>query len=64
MTTVMVKTPADYTQTDWSGGETNQLFLYPEDGDYKRENSLIASQSQLWPYDRQPLPYLMAITGS
>ncbi|MGO5967830.1 HutD/Ves family protein, partial [Streptococcus pyogenes] len=35
MTTVTIKTPADYTQTDWSGGETNQLFLYPEKGDYK-----------------------------
>lgn len=47
MTKVTIKTPSDYLQTDWSGGETNQLFLYPEDGDYKRENSLIVSQLQL-----------------
>lgn len=47
MTTVMVKTPADYTQTDWSGGETNQLFLYPEKETTKKERSPIVSQLQL-----------------
>ncbi|HER8268326.1 HutD/Ves family protein [Streptococcus pyogenes] len=36
MTKVTIKAPSDYLQTDWSGGETNQLFLYPEDGDYKK----------------------------
>lgn len=34
MTKVTIKTPSDYLQTDWSGGKTKQLFLYPENGDY------------------------------
>ncbi|EHI68982.1 HutD family protein [Streptococcus ictaluri] len=27
--------PSDYVQSDWSGGKTTQLYLYPEKGHYK-----------------------------
>ncbi|MGV3051105.1 HutD family protein [Streptococcus hyovaginalis] len=34
MTIVTIKTPSDYVLTDWSGGKTKQLYLYPENGNY------------------------------
>lgn len=40
MTIVTVRKPSDYILSDWSGGKTQQLYLYPETGDYgKRQFS-------------------------
>lgn len=40
MAIVTVRNPSDYVLSTWSGGETQQLYLYPETGDYgKREFS-------------------------
>lgn len=64
MTKVTIKAPSDYLQTDWSGGETNQLFLYPENGDYGERKFSYRLSTATVPYDRQPLPYLTSITGS
>lgn len=31
---IITKNSTDYRTTEWSGGKTTELFLYPEDGDY------------------------------
>lgn len=31
---------SDYTTTKWSGGDTTQLYIYPEDGNYIERNFL------------------------
>lgn len=31
---ITIKTSADYKTTEWSGGKTTELFIYPPDGDY------------------------------
>lgn len=28
----------EFTTTNWSGGKTTELFIYPEDSDYKQKN--------------------------
>ncbi|MEQ9810549.1 HutD family protein [Streptococcus jiangjianxini] len=37
MTIVTVRKPSDYILSDWSGGKTQQLYLYPETGDYGKK---------------------------
>ena len=32
---MIVRTEKDYKVSRWSGGDTTELYLYPEDGDYK-----------------------------
>ena len=35
---IIVRTEKDYKVSKWSGGDTTELYLYPEDGDYKSGN--------------------------
>ncbi|MEG1931668.1 MAG: HutD family protein, partial [Pygmaiobacter sp.] len=35
----------DYCTTDWSGGRTTQLYIYPEDGDYATRNFAVRISS-------------------
>lgn len=35
---MIVRTEKDYKISRWSGGDTTELYLYPEDGDYKSGN--------------------------
>ena len=35
---ITVRTAKDYKVSQWSGGSTTELYLYPEDGDYKTGN--------------------------
>ena len=32
---ITVRMEKDYKVSKWSGGSTTELYLYPEDGDYK-----------------------------
>ncbi|MBL4935043.1 HutD family protein [Clostridium sp. YIM B02515] len=36
---------ADFTTTKWSGGDTTQLYIYPEDGSYTERNFLFRLSS-------------------
>lgn len=36
---------SDYTTTKWSGGDTTQLYIYPEDGNYAERNFLFRLSS-------------------
>lgn len=36
---------ADFTTTKWSGGDTTQLYIYPEDGSYAERNFLFRLSS-------------------
>ena len=36
--TIIVRTEKDYKVSKWSGGDTTELYLYPEDGDYRSGN--------------------------
>lgn len=38
METVSIKKKGDFQTSLWSGGSTTQLYIYPEDGDYKQGN--------------------------
>lgn len=38
METVSIKKKDDFQTSLWSGGSTTQLYIYPEDGDYKQGN--------------------------
>ena len=35
---IIVRTEKDYKVSKWSGGDTTELYLYPEDGDYRSGN--------------------------
>lgn len=35
---IIVRTEKDYKVSKWSGGDTTELYLYPENGDYKTGN--------------------------
>ena len=35
---IIVRTEMDYKVSKWSGGDTTELYLYPENGDYKAGN--------------------------
>lgn len=35
---MIVRTEKDYKVSKWSGGDTTELYLYPEDGDYRSGN--------------------------
>lgn len=35
---IIVRTEKDYKVSKWSGGDTTELYLYPEDGDYRTGN--------------------------
>ena len=35
---IIVRTEKDYKVSKWSGGDTTELYLYPENGDYKAGN--------------------------
>ncbi|MBC8535356.1 HutD/Ves family protein [Feifania hominis] len=62
--------PADYRTTDWSGGSTTELFLYPPGADYAARNFLFRISSATVnesPSDFTLLPgferYLMILGG-
>ena len=35
---IIVRTEKDYKVSKWSGGDTTELYLYPENGDYRSGN--------------------------
>ena len=43
---IIVRTEKDYKVSKWSGGDTTELYLYPENGDYKAGNFSTAYQQR------------------
>ncbi len=35
----------DYLKSDWSGGTTTQMYIYPENADYRRQNFILRLSS-------------------
>ncbi len=67
---IIVRTEKDYKVSKWSGGDTTELYLYPEDGDYKSGNFQLRISSATVEADRSEftsLPgvdrYLMIFQG-
>lgn len=67
---MIVRTEKDYKVSRWSGGDTTELYLYPEDGDYKSGNFQLRISSATVEADRSEftsLPgverYLMIFQG-
>ena len=67
---MIVRTEKDYKVSKWSGGDTTELYLYPEDGDYKSGNFQLRISSATVEVDRSEftsLPgvdrYLMIFQG-
>lgn len=67
---IIVKNTEDYKVSRWSGGDTTELYLYPEDGDYKTGNFKLRISSATVDVDRSEftsLPgvnrYLMIFQG-
>ena len=67
---MIVRTEKDYKISRWSGGDTTELYLYPEDGDYKSGNFQLRISSATVDVDRSEftsLPgverYLMIFQG-
>lgn len=67
---MIVRTEKDYKVSRWSGGDTTELYLYPEDGDYKSGNFQLRISSATVDVDRSEftsLPgverYLMIFQG-
>lgn len=67
---MIVRTEKDYKVSKWSGGDTTELYLYPEDGDYKSGNFQLRISSATVEADRSEftsLPgvdrYLMIFQG-
>ena len=67
---MIVRTEKDYKVSRWSGGDTTELYLYPEDGDYKSGNFQLRISSATVETDRSEftsLPgverYLMIFQG-
>lgn len=42
---VEIRESSQYKTTDWSGGRTTELYIFPEDGDYARREFLIRISS-------------------
>ena len=49
---MIVRTEKDYKVSRWSGGDTTELYLYPEDGDYKSGNFQLRISSATVDVDR------------
>ena len=67
---MIVRTEKDYKVSRWSGGDTTEIYLYPEDGDYKSGNFQLRISSATVEADRSEftsLPgverYLMIFQG-
>ena len=67
---IIVRTEKDYKVSKWSGGDTTELYLYPENGDYKTGNFQLRISSATVEVDRSEftsLPgvdrYLMIFQG-
>lgn len=67
---IIVRTEKDYKVSKWSGGDTTELYLYPENGDYKSGNFRLRISSATVEADRSEftsLPgverYLMIFQG-
>lgn len=68
--TIIVRTEKDYKVSKWSGGDTTELYLYPENGDYRSGNFQLRISSATVETDRSEftsLPgvdrYLMIFQG-
>ena len=68
--TIIVRTEKDYKVSKWSGGDTTELYLYPENGDYRSGNFQLRISSATVEADRSEftsLPgvdrYLMIFQG-
>ena len=67
---IIVRTEKDYKVSKWSGGDTTELYLYPENGDYRSGNFQLRISSATVEADRSEftsLPgvdrYLMIFQG-
>ena len=58
---MIVRTEKDYKVSKWSGGDTTELYLYPEDGDYKSGNFQLRISSATVEVDRSELTSLPGV---
>ena len=58
---ITVRTAKDYKVSQWSGGSTTELYLYPEDGDYKTGNFQLRISSATVETERSEFTSLLGV---